>query len=64
MESQLLQLLERARESIYSECQCLLDAAERAAMVPKAQRDAIDLLRGLNLPSLDHAVGALSVPWP
>lgn len=41
-----------------------LDPANRQAGVPRAQLDAVTLLRAVSLPGAADAVRALQVPWP
>lgn len=60
----LFGLWEAARTSIYQDYQRWLDPAVRQAAVPLAQREAVAVLRRVDLPDVDQAVTALSVPWP
>ncbi|MHB8927780.1 MAG: SNF2-related protein [Bacillota bacterium] len=64
LRARLCQLWERARESIFVDYQRLLDPAERAAVVPRAQREAVALLRRSDQTDVDEALAALQVPWP
>ena len=64
---QLYALWERARDDIYAEYVAEQDPAQRAAAVPKAQRDAVQVLYGSNRLEQavqEHAIEALQVPWP
>lgn len=63
----LFELWSRAREDILRARQDELDPAKRLAAVPKAQRDAVQLLLAATNVStgvLTEAVEGLSVPWP
>lgn len=63
----LYSLWGRARDAIYSDRMAELDPATRFAAVPKAQRDAVDILLAattLDSTALDQIIEALSVAWP
>ncbi len=65
--ARLFELWNAAREAILKDRQDELDPAQRAAAVPKAQRDAVALL--LNATTVEPAVQervieALQAPWP
>jgi hypothetical protein len=64
---QLYALWERARAAILQDRLDELDPAKRAQRVPKAQRDAVDLLTASYIVGEDvvnRVVEALQVPWP
>lgn len=63
----LYSLWQRARDAIFVDRMAELDPAARFAAVPKAQRDAVDVLlvaTTLDPAALDQAIEALSVAWP
>ncbi len=64
LRERLFELWERARATLYAEYMAALDPANRQAGVPRAQLDAVTLLRTVNLPGAADAVRALQVPWP
>ena len=64
---QLYALWESARDAIYAARVAEQDPAQRAAAVPKAQRDAVQVLyraTGLQQAVQEQAIEALQVPWP
>jgi hypothetical protein len=64
VKARLFDLWEQAREAILVDYQRWADPAEREAAVPAAQRDAVTLLQGVDLPGAFEAVATLQVPWP
>ncbi len=63
----LYSLWGRARDAIFADRMAELDPATRFAAVPKAQRDAVDVLLAattLDPLALDQIIEALSVAWP
>jgi hypothetical protein len=63
----LFAMWERARDEIYAGYVAEQDPARRASSVPKAQRDAVQVLYAstrLGHEVLDYAIDALQVPWP
>ncbi|MDA8064647.1 MAG: SNF2-related protein [Thermaerobacter sp.] len=60
----LFELWERARGSIHADYQERLDPARSAVTVPRAQREAVAILRRADVEGAEEAVQALLVPWP
>lgn len=64
---ELYRLWERARDEIHAEYQAEQDPARGASAVPKAQRDAVQLLLAstrLEAAAQERAIEALQVAWP
>jgi hypothetical protein len=67
VEDRLFELWTRARADILNARRDELDPAKRLAAVPKAQRDAVQLLlaaTSVDLAVQEQAIEGLSVPWP
>ena len=64
LKAKLFTMWERARDAILRDYQRWADPAKREAAVPAAQREAVTLLQGVDLPGAFDAVATLQVPWP
>ncbi len=62
--ARLYEFWERARGSIHADHQERLDPARNAVAVPRAQREAVAILRRADIEGAEEAVAALQVPWP